>query len=623
MKKKAFSYVRMSTEIQLKGDSRRRQLERSKTFADKKGYEFIESLEDIGISAFKGKNQRGGELGKFRELLISGEINASNTVLLVESLDRLSRENVLDAFEDLNSFLKTGLTVVTISDEQEYTRESLGSNVGMLYMAFGVMIRANEESQTKSDRLKEAWKVKRKKISEKKITSIIPAWITLNKGTNEFEGLDAKPVEIVRKIFDLCIDGGMGAMSIAQYLNDHLAEYPKFTKPRKKNRVIGGHDKTGWYASYIKKILKNPAVYGSFQLHEMSEGKRVPVGEPIDSYFPEVISKDRYLLAQAKISERRVAGAGRRGRTFSNLFTNILKCGSCGGSIIYRDKGKPPKGGLYLRCHNSELHANCSSASWQYEKFEASFFEFITEVTLQAVFNLDEEQSQIKKLHDKKLVIDQELTVKQKKYKTLRQRVADETIQEDVLVDLFSDLSISKTKVDEIRGESEQLRSQLAELESRNPLKTHDEIIRLFKKLNKSENLTDDEKKELRQRVHAQIRSVVKVIKLNNDYRPPHPLDYEDELSDSFLALLVEKKVFKWPPKVIFETVKEEETYVGQCWLKIENFMKTDYGIRLYAESERNFTVYFKSGISKVVTPFLGISRMLVSDKMAKFHSNK
>ncbi|MCK1582154.1 recombinase family protein [Bradyrhizobium sp. 168] len=53
---RAYSYLRMSTAPQLKGDSRRRQLEASRTYAAAQGLELAgdAELEDIGVSAFKG-----------------------------------------------------------------------------------------------------------------------------------------------------------------------------------------------------------------------------------------------------------------------------------------------------------------------------------------------------------------------------------------------------------------------------------------------------------------------------------------------------------------------------------------------------------------------------------------
>ena len=55
-KAKAYSYIRMSTDIQLKGNSLQRQLELSKNYADINNLELVDTIKDIGVSAFKGKN---------------------------------------------------------------------------------------------------------------------------------------------------------------------------------------------------------------------------------------------------------------------------------------------------------------------------------------------------------------------------------------------------------------------------------------------------------------------------------------------------------------------------------------------------------------------------------------
>ena len=62
---RAYSYIRMSTDVQLRGDSLRRQLEASSDYAAKHGLELVEEsrLQDIGISAFKGANVSEGALG--------------------------------------------------------------------------------------------------------------------------------------------------------------------------------------------------------------------------------------------------------------------------------------------------------------------------------------------------------------------------------------------------------------------------------------------------------------------------------------------------------------------------------------------------------------------------------
>ena len=75
MKPKAYSYLRMSTDLQLKGDNRRRQLEASQKYADEFDLDLAgdAQLEDIGISAYKGAKHNGA-LGQFLNAVKAGAI---------------------------------------------------------------------------------------------------------------------------------------------------------------------------------------------------------------------------------------------------------------------------------------------------------------------------------------------------------------------------------------------------------------------------------------------------------------------------------------------------------------------------------------------------------------------
>src|SRR6478672_7903986 len=104
----------MSTDLQLKGDSRRRQLEASQAYADAHELDLASDaqLEDIGISAYKGANAKEGALGQFLSAVKAGSI-ARGSFLIVESLDRLSREEILPAHTLFLSIVQSGVNLVT------------------------------------------------------------------------------------------------------------------------------------------------------------------------------------------------------------------------------------------------------------------------------------------------------------------------------------------------------------------------------------------------------------------------------------------------------------------------------------------------------------------------------
>ena len=71
---KAYSYIRMSTAQQLQGASLARQLEQTQAYADEHDWELDNSLRDIGVSAFTGKNVTDGALGQFISMCHDGKI---------------------------------------------------------------------------------------------------------------------------------------------------------------------------------------------------------------------------------------------------------------------------------------------------------------------------------------------------------------------------------------------------------------------------------------------------------------------------------------------------------------------------------------------------------------------
>ena len=78
---RAYSYIRMSTDMQLKGDSLRRQLEASTKYAATNGLDLIadDRLHDIGVSAFKGDNEQAARWDGFSKQPIREKCHAALT----------------------------------------------------------------------------------------------------------------------------------------------------------------------------------------------------------------------------------------------------------------------------------------------------------------------------------------------------------------------------------------------------------------------------------------------------------------------------------------------------------------------------------------------------------------
>lgn len=155
--RKVYSYLRFSDPRQALGNSADRQLQYAQRWAEANGLVLDESLSlrDEGLSAYHQCHVKQGALGVFLRAVEDGRIN-DGSVLIVEGLDRLSRAEPIQAQAQLAQIINAGITVVTASDGREYNRAGLKAQPMDLVYSLLVMIRAHEESDTKSKRVKAA-----------------------------------------------------------------------------------------------------------------------------------------------------------------------------------------------------------------------------------------------------------------------------------------------------------------------------------------------------------------------------------------------------------------------------------------------------------------------------------
>lgn len=157
MSGRVYSYTRFSDPRQASGHSSERQAAYAARWAAERGLTLDDSLtlRDEGLSAYHQHHIKSGALGLFLVAVEAGRI-PPGSVLVVEGLDRLSRAEPIQAQAQLAQIVNAGITVVTASDGREYSREHLKANPMDLVYSLLVMIRAHEESDTKSKRVKAA-----------------------------------------------------------------------------------------------------------------------------------------------------------------------------------------------------------------------------------------------------------------------------------------------------------------------------------------------------------------------------------------------------------------------------------------------------------------------------------
>ena len=352
---KAYSYLRFSTPEQAKGDSKRRQLELAQGYTTETGLELDDSLtfHDLGISAFRGANKETGRLGEFLAAVDEGLVE-KGSFLLVESLDRLSRDSVRRALRTLESIIERGITLVTLSDRKIYTTEIIDNDPMALMWALMVMMRAHEESAIKSRRLKAVNQSKRDKARETKqlLTRRLPAWLRVNEETLAIEAISER-ANVVLEIFQWA-NAGLGKEAIARRLNERGE--PTFGKAEY------------WQKSYIQKILENPATIGTMvpRTRDVEAGKVIrKAQEAIEDYFPPVVSEE--LFRSIETLKKTRAPKGRyAAQSVTNIFAGLTTCSLCGSSFVRVNKGHQ----TYLVCYRAHSKGGCEYLAQPYGKLE-------------------------------------------------------------------------------------------------------------------------------------------------------------------------------------------------------------------------------------------------------------
>lgn len=336
---KAYSYRRFSSKRQEGGDSLRRQIELAEQYAKDHGLTLdLLTFEDLGISAFKGRNVREGSLSAFLKAVDDGLI-VSGSYLLVESLDRLSRAQVDDALQLLLSIVQRGIVLVTMTDRVAYSKESIKDNWTKLVIALAVMARANEESEMKSRRVSAV--IQHKLSSGQPFGSSMPPWLELNAARSEYV-VNAPKADIVRQLFRLALEG-YGIYLIQKRLNEEQV-------PVLRNALR-------WDVSSVAKVLHSQSVIGTLKSKHGT----------FEDHYPAIVSADDFYKVQELIEQRNRYGKGRKGDGVANLLSGLVRC-ECGSPMVLSRTAK----NKYLSCVSANQKHGCTAVRVNYEPVEAA-----------------------------------------------------------------------------------------------------------------------------------------------------------------------------------------------------------------------------------------------------------
>lgn len=366
---KAFIYIRFSTKQQDKGVSGERQLELCTEHCRRQGWEIVETIEDLGRSAWKGHHLSSGNLGRFADRVRAGEIEPGS-ILVVEQLDRLSRLEATTTLRWLQDLAALGLRVATVEGSNIFDKVSLRGEEGLISI-LQILLRsqtANQESDVKSTRMRDVWERKQEDAKSNVVmTTQCPAWLRVKDDRSGFDEIKERG-DIVRQIYQWSADG-LGSRAIATKLND--------AGVKQWGKTWSATSKPGWQASYITRILAAPQVEGDYIPRTV---RNVP--QQRIAYYPRVVNADLVARARAAIPERKHTGGYRR-VAFKNLFMGLTLCAGCGGKMEMRT----PSGNVrasaqarrgYLSCSNAVSKRGCDRRQmFAYGPFEDAALEAV------------------------------------------------------------------------------------------------------------------------------------------------------------------------------------------------------------------------------------------------------
>jgi DNA invertase Pin-like site-specific DNA recombinase len=391
----AFSNIRFSTRQQLKGDSLRRQTKAAEDWCARNHVRLDTSitLHDLGKSAFLGEHRKNPDryaLAAFLKMAENGKI-PKGSYLIVENLDRLSREHVRAAVTLFLSLLELGINIVTTTPERVFRHDS--TDMTDIILAVVELSRGHSESAIKSERVGQAWAEKKACARQQQpqparkenrvngmtmITHSLPHWVRERNGRLE---LIPEKAAVVRRIFQLATHG-YGSYLICQTLtNDRVP-------------VLGtsGH----WNASYIGTILRDRRAVGDYQPRRGREKD----GNVIPGYYPAVVSEAEWLAARAGAALRRTSGRGRTtiatnaagDAAHVNVFAGLLKNALTGDSYnceIRRRQNvkKVPYPPVRVLASASSHEGRGASRTFPYRTFEAGLLSCLREIDPHEILN--------------------------------------------------------------------------------------------------------------------------------------------------------------------------------------------------------------------------------------------
>jgi site-specific DNA recombinase len=315
--------------------------------------------------------------------------------------------------------------------------------------------------------------------------------------------------EVIRTIYDLYVNEGLGIRRIIDYLD----------KPENNYKTRDGKD---FAKTTILRILSNEKYCGDLVRNKYDTGvvfhkNKYPKIRPKDEWIihknkiPAIVSRETFEKAQ-KIRESRARN--QKGIYHGKSeFAGLIKCGKCGASYTRNnDRGK-----VFFNCSTKKTKGTkaCDNVNVYEEHLEAILYQLSKGVLFDTFAqNKDIQIEQMKEIRENLLTsIDQE---KSDEIMEKKNELTKFESQKSKLLDLYLDDNFSKKELHE-KTKAVEEKIDNVNLQIKNLSRGHDEIIEDIDNLNESiENIGGAEIKKVYTR--EEVIENLKGIKVEGKY---------------------------------------------------------------------------------------------------------
>ncbi|MCX8984459.1 recombinase family protein [Citrobacter portucalensis] len=325
--RQVLTYLRFSSKPQERGDSIRRQTELFERWLKANpDAEVIDQFKDEGQSAFHGKHLKG-DFGRMLQNIEDGKYPAGQTVLLVESEDRLNRQKARKTESLVDLITGKGIDVICLASGKVYNSENIDELGTSIQLKIAAHI-AYQQSKDKSKKVSEAWGERAKLALEGKqpLTKNVPGWI--DPDTRQLN----EHAQTVKDIFRLLLDGE----SLHQ-ISRHLQASNTKSFSRRK-------DANGFSVHSVRTILRSESTIGTLAASNHNDRPAIP------DYYEAAVDIGTFNKAQEILSKNRIGRTPASENPITiNLFKGLMRC-QCGASV-HPTGVKNTYQGVY-RCNN-------------------------------------------------------------------------------------------------------------------------------------------------------------------------------------------------------------------------------------------------------------------------------